>query len=100
MAEERLTKSRRPNTQPSHETADYAGVYEDAAYGTLRISADGGKLRLSWSGYDGPLTHFHFDTFTLQDAGSLRGEQAVFDQRPDGTLGAVRFLGRTFRRRN
>ena len=70
-----------------------------AAYGTLRVTADGDRLRLSWAGYDGPLTHFHLDTFTLEGTGEPGGEQALFDLRPDGGVGAVRFLGRTFRRR-
>jgi CubicO group peptidase (beta-lactamase class C family) len=96
---EALARTRRPGTKPSHPAADYAGAYEDPAYGTLRVTADGERLRLSWGGYDGPLTHYHFDTFTLEGPGESGREQALFDLRPDGSVGAVRFLGRMFRRR-
>ena len=33
----RRVRERRAGTKPAHELADYAGVYEDSAYGTLRI---------------------------------------------------------------
>jgi hypothetical protein len=51
------------NTQPSHALADYVGVYEDAAYGELKISQEAGKLRFAFNDKNLPLEHYHYDRF-------------------------------------
>jgi CubicO group peptidase (beta-lactamase class C family) len=94
----RSLPARRPNTRPSHELAAYAGTYQNLAYGTLRITLLDGALQLHWSSYQVPLQHFHFDTFVSRHPERLANELATFALRPDGTVGSVQFLGRTFKR--
>jgi CubicO group peptidase (beta-lactamase class C family) len=80
----------------------YAGSYSEPAYGTVTIAKDGDSLRLSWSSFRLPLTHFHYDTFlTPRDRhlpAELRAEAAVFEMNADGEMKVLRFLGRKFTR--
>jgi hypothetical protein len=96
--------TRKPHTKPSHDLEAYVGVYEDPAYGTLRIALDGGALSLHWSSYDKLLRHFHYDTFQIDElevagASPLAGELAVFSLDAQGQPDGVRLLGRKFKRR-
>jgi CubicO group peptidase (beta-lactamase class C family) len=54
-------------TQPSHALADYAGEYDHAAYGVLKIGLDGGELRFDFHKMRLPLAHFHYDRFDTPD---------------------------------
>lgn len=54
---------RKPNTQPSHALADYAGEFEHPGYGVLTIWENAGKLNASYNGFTLALRHFHFDVF-------------------------------------
>jgi hypothetical protein len=58
---------RRDGTRPSHELREYAGEYENAAYGVARIGLDGDALTLSFNGYALPLKHYHYDYFEVGD---------------------------------
>jgi len=60
--------TRRPNTRPSHELADYAGDYEHPGYGRITISHAEGKLNWAYRGMSEPLAHRHYDTFELPEA--------------------------------
>ncbi len=91
-------KTRKPGTKPSHDLADYAGVYQEAAYGKVTVTAEETGLHLSWSSFKGPLEHFHFDTFTFAGPVPLHDEVVQFDMLPDGAVGTLRFLGRKFER--
>ncbi len=62
------TASRRPNTRPSHEPADYAGDYDHAGYGRMSITHSGSELRWSYRGMSETLAHRHYDTFELPEA--------------------------------
>jgi CubicO group peptidase (beta-lactamase class C family) len=95
--------SRKPDTKPSHDLDAYTGTYEEPAYGTLRITLEGGRLTLHWSSFDKPLRHFHYDTFQIDEkeitgASPLAGELAEFRLDPDGKPDALAFLGRKFKR--
>jgi CubicO group peptidase (beta-lactamase class C family) len=51
-------------TRPSLALERYVGTYVDSLYGTLRISLDGSGLRAAFGkGFQGPLAHWHYDTF-------------------------------------
>ena len=67
---DRLARSaiRRPNTQPSHDLAEYAGDYEHPAYGRITIAHAGGTLNWTYRGMSEPLAHRHYDTFELPEA--------------------------------
>jgi len=59
---------RKPGTRPSHQLADFAGVYEHPGYGRVTISQAGDGLQLQFDDIKTPLTHFHYDVFEIGDA--------------------------------
>ena len=52
---------------------------------------------LSWSSYKTKLRHFHYDTFTVEEA-RLADNPVSFTLGADGDVQTLRFLGRTFKR--
>lgn len=82
---------RKPNTHPSHELNDYAGRYEDPAYGILTIQAAGDSLTATLNKLWFPLHHYHYDVFEVPpdsngavDLGKLR-----FLTNVDGNINAI-----------
>ena len=53
------------DTAPSLELDQYAGEYVSEGFGTIRIACNDGQLMLEWCGYQGMLTHYHYDVFNL-----------------------------------
>jgi CubicO group peptidase (beta-lactamase class C family) len=68
-----MKASRRPETQPGRDLADYAGVYEHPAYGRITITHAADKLHWAFRGMSEPLTHRHYDTFELPEAPEAPG---------------------------
>jgi CubicO group peptidase (beta-lactamase class C family) len=60
--------TRRPNTRPSHDLADYAGDYNHPGYGRITITHAEGELNWAYRGMSEPLAHRHYDTFELPEA--------------------------------
>jgi len=60
--------TRRPDTRPSHDLADYAGDYDHPGYGRISISHAEGQLTWAYRGMSAPLAHRHYDTFELPEA--------------------------------
>jgi CubicO group peptidase (beta-lactamase class C family) len=60
--------TRRPDTRPSHELADYAGDYDHPGYGRITITHAEGTLHWAYRGMSEPLAHRHYDTFELPEA--------------------------------
>ena len=60
--------TRRLNTRPSHDLADYAGDYDHLGYGRITITHVEGKLNWAYRGMSEPLAHRHYDTFELPEA--------------------------------
>ena len=60
--------TRRPNSRPSHDLADYAGDYDHPGYGRITITHAEGKLNWAYRGMSEPLAHRHYDTFELPEA--------------------------------
>jgi len=60
--------TRRLNTRPSHDLADYAGDYDHPGYGRITITHAEGKLNWAYRGMSAPLSHRHYDTFELPEA--------------------------------
>jgi CubicO group peptidase (beta-lactamase class C family) len=60
--------TRRPDTRPSHDLADYAGDYDHPGYGRITITHAEGKLNWAYRGMSEPLAHRHYDTFELPEA--------------------------------
>lgn len=65
-AEEQM-KTEDPNrvegTEPTHPLEDYAGSYENTAYGTMEIFMKGDKLAGRYHTYELELRHYHYDVF-------------------------------------
>ena len=55
------------NTKPSHGLADYAGVYEDPAYGIMEITTNNEKMSFTFNNTTLPLHHYHYDRFVSED---------------------------------
>jgi CubicO group peptidase (beta-lactamase class C family) len=52
-----------PNTKPSHPLEDYAGQFENAAYGIINISLKDDSLKFDFHHIILPLKHYHYDRF-------------------------------------
>jgi len=84
----------------------YVGKYSEPAYGTVTIKKKNGSLWLTWSSYQFPLTHYHYDTFLtptkdlqlLLAEADLRAKTVVFEMNEDAEMSFLRFLGRQFTR--
>jgi CubicO group peptidase (beta-lactamase class C family) len=63
----RAGMDRVPGTRPSHEPADYAGIYEHPAYGLIKIALEKGQLLFGFHDFNLPLSHFHYDRFDTPD---------------------------------
>jgi CubicO group peptidase (beta-lactamase class C family) len=51
------------DTKPSHALADYAGDYENPAYGVMKIGLKDGQLQFDFHKIRMPMMHFHYDRF-------------------------------------
>ncbi|HET9235088.1 MAG TPA: serine hydrolase [Candidatus Eisenbacteria bacterium] len=56
-----------PNTRPSHPIEDYAGEYEDPAYGVMKINRTDTGLAFDYHTMKLPLEHYHYDRFDSPD---------------------------------
>lgn len=98
---ERVAKhraARHKNTKPTRELDAYAGTYEDPAYGKAVVTHENGSLRLRWSSFNDPLTHFHFDTFEVKGEDLIAGEEVVFHLNGAGDVAVMRFLDVDFKK--
>lgn len=66
-ARKKADEDRVPNTKPSHALADYAAVYENAAYGDIKIGLKDNQLQFDFHKIRMPLTQFHYDRFDTPD---------------------------------
>jgi len=60
-------EGRVPNTKPSHALADYVGVYDNPAYGTMTIGLKDNQLQFDFHKIRMPMTQFHYDRFDTAD---------------------------------
>jgi CubicO group peptidase (beta-lactamase class C family) len=56
-----------PNTEPSHALADYAGTYDNPAYGLLKIGLKDNRLQFDFHKMRFAMTRFHYDRFDTPD---------------------------------
>lgn len=66
-ARSKAAAARVANTKPSHALVDYAGRYENLAYGVLKIGLKEDQLQFDFHKIQGPLTHYHYDRFDTED---------------------------------
>jgi CubicO group peptidase (beta-lactamase class C family) len=97
---------RKPDTKPSLPAKDYAGTYEERAYGRATVTAEGEKLTMKWGKFTYRLDHYHFDTFTAVPV-EPRDELVSFDRgsidvqfrlAANGSVEGLKFLDQEFKR--
>src|SRR5437764_1047364 len=74
------------NTKPSHALADYAGEYENAAYGILKIGLQGDQLQFGFHEFHFPMNHFHYDRFDTPDDEQYGKFSVNFRMNPQGDI--------------
>ena len=73
-------------THPSHPVADYAGAYENPAYGILKIGLVDNQLRFDFHHMQFPMTHFHYDRFDTPDDERYGKWSVNFRTNPQGDV--------------
>jgi hypothetical protein len=84
---------RDPRGQPPLPATAYAGTYVDSLYGTVTITADGGRLELRRGDWYGPLEYWNANNFrwTIRPSAPLPTMFITFDITPDGRVGGMTF---------
>lgn len=90
--------SRKKDTRPSLPLAAYAGNFNEAAYGPVRISSNENALRLEWAGNTAALEHWHLDTWKIAAGEPMAGEYIQFEFSEQGVPVRLTLLGQTFSR--
>lgn len=88
-ARQDLAARRQADRPPSHPLADYAGVYEHPAYGTLRICHAESALVATRDALEFTLTPYHYDTFELLQKGAELPLLASFRLNESGEIDAL-----------
>jgi CubicO group peptidase (beta-lactamase class C family) len=88
-------EARVEGTSPSHDLSAYVGRYGADGFEPVEVSLSGSQLEIyRGPGLQGPLTHWHFDTFRAEWEAAWRGTAAVaFETGADGTVVALRSGG-------
>jgi hypothetical protein len=74
------------DTKPSHPLADYAGEYDNPAYGILKIALKDGQLHFDFHKMRFPMTHYHYDRFDTPDDEQDGKWSVNFRTNPQGDL--------------
>jgi len=78
-ARKKAAAERKTGTSLSHPIEEYAGRYENPAYGRAEVQVNGSALRMSVVGLAVPLEHFHYDMFAAP--AGLSGPEGMFSGR-------------------
>ena len=93
QAEEKKEATRVAGTSPYHGLPDYAGEYANPGYGTLRVTAAGGALEVTYNDITAPLEHWHYDVWSGTKGSSgdttFEDEKFIFRGNVDGLIAAV-----------
>jgi len=79
-------EGRVPDTKPSHALADYAGAYENPAYGVMTIKLDDNQLHFDFHKMRFPMTRFHYDRFDTPDDEENGKWSVNFQTNPQGDI--------------
>lgn len=82
---------RKPGTRPGHDLKEYAGEYENPAYGTVKIETDGDALKMSFHDFSTPLKHFHYEVFEApaNDLNRLEKVKVMFQTSWQGDIASL-----------
>jgi hypothetical protein len=90
--------ARKANTSPSHSLGGYAGAYENAAYGTIRIALSAEELVLGRGNISLRLEHWHYDAWVAAENDLCtihaphvfdRCSPILFETSPDGEISSL-----------
>lgn len=87
---------RHQGTKPSRELAAYAGTYENPAYGPAVVSVVGDHLVLTYGRLTMPMTHYHFDTFSVVNEEEEIDDLVPFALGTDGEVTKLTLFGEEF----
>lgn len=77
-------------TKPSHPLADYAGSYEDPAYGVMKVDVKNDTLNFTFNHITLPLYHYHYDRFITPDD-EINGKWSMtFSNDAQGSISQLR----------
>lgn len=79
-----------PGTVPSHPLNDYAGIYEDPAYGKLEITCKSDTLGFNFNQVKLPLYHYHYDRFMTPDDELFGKWSLIFSTDAQGEVSQVK----------
>jgi non-heme chloroperoxidase len=91
-------------TKPSRQLDAYTGTYDEPAYGRAVVSLQDGALQLQWNRYQGPLNHYHYDTFLTNKAVTpsnfrlMDALQVLFTLGADGEVASLRLFDMDFKK--
>ena len=91
-AKKNKPSDRKTGTHPSHNLADYAGEYQNAGYGSIKVATKGDALELSLNKL-GPYTleHYHYDVFQVPEENDsfAAGEKFQFEMNKKGDIDRI-----------
>lgn len=86
QARKKAGGDRVPNTKPSHVLADYAGDYENPAYGVMKVALNDNQLQFDFHKIKLPLMHYHYDRFDTPDDEENGKWSVNFRTNPQGDI--------------
>jgi CubicO group peptidase (beta-lactamase class C family) len=98
--------ARKPDTKPSLAIKQYAGSYDEPAYGRAEVTCDDDKLAIRWGRFTFRLEHYHYDMFTAIPVAPkdeiVSFDRSTFDVQfrlgTNGEVEAMKFLDQDFKR--
>src|SRR5271167_3021916 len=85
-ARTKANEGRVPDTKPSHALADYAGAYENPAYGVMTIGMKDNQLQFDFHKIRLPMSRFHYDRFDTPDDEEEGKWSVNFRTNPQGDI--------------
>jgi hypothetical protein len=86
QARTKANEGRVPNTEPSHALPDYAGAYENPAYGVVTIGLKDNQLQFDFHKMQLPMTRFHYDRFDTPNDEQYGKFSVNFRTNPQGDI--------------
>jgi len=95
---QRTLGKRLKNTKPSLSPDAYAGTFRNETIGDILIEQSGQDMTFKTTLIDLEMTHWHLDTFLVENKPWSMREFVAFNIGPDGTVISFDFIGHTFER--
>lgn len=77
------------DTQLSHTLGEYVGEYGNPGYGILSIAKEGEGLKMTYSGIDYEIKHFHYDVFEMKNELYEISQKVSFSTDLQGNIGSL-----------